>query len=354
MRFFIGITPSEKTSLTLSDYVVNVDYHLPNPSSLSAKSFKVPGANVAYTDERYAYTAPRLGFVWRPTAAIALRASAGGGFAEAPLVYLLGANSTCAPSAVTCSISVQNINLQPEKSFGFDVGADIRLRHSTVLSFDLYRTNLFGQFYKSTLSTGIGTCPATGGGFNAIAPCYVLQYGNLGLSRYEGALLDVRHDVPHGMYWSLSGGLTRGYVVSVPGGFYNTATCTNCTNLNVVPGINFNGTFASSIPYAQGLGSIGYRWNASKYADIVATYYGNNNAYYRPAFMEVDGHLGYPLTKSVSLLMTFRNITGAYDGPVTLVAPATGAPQLGGAPPYGLKGLNYGPRTVIVTGQFHL
>ena len=47
-----------------------------------------------------------------------------------------------------------------------------------------------------------------------------------------------------------------------------------------------------SVPYAQGLGTLGYRWNADKYVDLVGTYYGNNNTYFRPAFVELDGHIG--------------------------------------------------------------
>ena len=161
---------------------------------------------------------------------------------------------------------------------------------------------------------------------------YVTQYGNLGESRYEGILVDLRHTVPHGTYWSLSGGLTRGYIVSVPAGFYNGITypppsytpvvTSNSANLNVVPGVNFNGTFTNgaSVPYAQGLGTLGYRWNPRKYADLTATYYGNNNTYFRPAFVELDGNLGYPLTENISLLAAFRNITGMYDSPVQTIS----------------------------------
>jgi hypothetical protein len=193
-------------------------------------------------------------------------------------------------------------------------------------------------------------------------PLYTTQYGNLGVSRYEGILLDLRHDVPHGIYWSLSGGLTRGYVVSLPPGFYNTAggvcdraTGTDCTNLTVLPNINFNGCFDASIPYAQGLGTIGYRWNPDKYVDLAGTYYGNNNTYYRPAFVEWDGHIGYPISKNASLLLTFRNITGIYDNPVEILSASNlaGAPAISGAP-YTLYSEMYGPRTAILTLNFHM
>jgi hypothetical protein len=357
MRFFIGGNLSEKTSLDLSMYFVNANYHVPNPNNVA--SYMTPGADINYVDSNYTYAAPRLGFVWRPTAAIAVRAAAGGGFAEAPLTDLVGSYAPFCSGGI-CTVTSPNLNLQPEKSFGFDLGTDIKLPRNTVLSFDVYRTNLYGQLYNSTTSSG--SCPSCGG-----LPLYITQYGNLGESRYEGILLDVRHTVPHGTYWSLSGGLTRGYVVSVPAGFYNGITyqppsynpvvTPNSANLNVVPGANFNGTFTNgaSVPYAQGLGTLGYRWNADKYVDLVGTYYGNNNTYFRPAFVELDGHIGYPLTRNVSLVVTFRNITGIYDSPYQIDTPSSlsGAPTISGLP-YVLYGEMYGPRTILVTSNLRL
>jgi outer membrane receptor protein involved in Fe transport len=354
MRFFVGGNLSEKISLDLSMYVVNANYHVPDPNNIA--SYTTPGADVNYVDANYTYAAPRLGFVWRPTAAVAVRAAAGGGFAEAPLGDLVGSNAPSCFGAPVCAVTSPNLNLQPEKSFGFDLGTDIKLPRNTILSFDVYHTNLYGQLYES--ATTNGSCPTCGG-----APLVVTQYGNLGESRYEGILVDLRHTVPHGTYWSLSGGLTRGYVVSVPTGFYNGTTgypytpCTDCANLNVVPGVNFNGTFTNgvSVPYAQGLGTLGYRWSAYKYVDLVGTYYGNNNTYFRPAFVELDGHIGYPLTRNVSLLVTFRNITGIYDGAYQIWSPGnfSGAPTISGLP-YVLYGEMYGPRTVLLTSNVRL
>jgi outer membrane receptor protein involved in Fe transport len=268
-------------------YFANANYHVQNPNDSTGNT---------YVDQRYTYAAPRLGFVWRPTAAVAVRASAGGGFAEAPLSQLAGSNAIYLIGPYYEEVKT-NLNLQPERSFGFDLGVDVKLRRSTILSFDVYRSNLYGQLYSSTFANGtyLGL------------PLYTVQNGNLGQSRYEGVLLDVRHDVPHGVTWALSGGLTRGYVVSLPAGFYNdpsgpcnfttamTPDGSPCPNLNIVPGANFNGTFLASIPYAQALASLGYRWNAVKYVDLVGTYYGNNNTYFHPAFVELDGHIGYPL-----------------------------------------------------------
>jgi hypothetical protein len=296
---------------------------------------------------------------------VAVRASAGGGFAGSALQDFVGSppsNSFAGYYAQT----VPNLSIQPERSFSFDLGTDIQLRRNTTLSFDVYRSNLYGQLYSSTTLTSLDYA-GTG------QPLYTTQFENLGVSRYEGILLDVRHQVPHGIYWTLAGGLTRGYLVSVPASFYNApnstcnfATTAGCVNLNVVPGINFNGTMnagpgssmgetGASIPYSQGRGEIGYRWNPEKYVGVTMTYFGNNNTYFRPAFAEFDGNIGYPLTRNVSLLVNFRNITNIYGGTVQLYSLGNflGVPALGGAP-YAEYGEEYGPRAVIVTTQVHL
>jgi outer membrane receptor protein involved in Fe transport len=283
----------------------------------------------------------------------------GGGFAEAPLNSLIGNGvpSPNNPSSPTYySVSPPNLNLQPEKSFAFTLGTDIRLHHDTLLSFDVYRTNLFGQFYMNTTTSTI-----TVGG--TAYPLYTTQTGNLGVSRFEGILAAVQHDVPRGMYWSFSGGLTRGYVVSLPAGFYNTAgsTCnftTNagCTNQAVVPNVNFNGTFTCvSVPYAQGLGKIGYRWSPGRYVDLSGIYYGNNNTYFRPAFVALNGEVGYDLTKHVSLLVSFVNITGIYAGVWQVFSPANfiGMPTVSGLP-NAEAGEEYGPRTILVTTKIRM
>jgi len=346
LRLFVGGNPTPKTSLDVSMYLTNAAYHV-----------GAAVTNPTFTDSFYSYSAPRLGFVWRPTTSLAARVSAGGGFAEVPLNDLVGSNGTPTLNAVAnvYTQTLTNTNLQPEKSFGFDVGTDVRLEGGMLFSFDVYRTNLFGQLYKSTTTSGT---------FNGL-PLEVTQFGNIGQSRYEGLLLDVRHEVSRGLFWSFAGGLTRGYVVKLPAGFYNTATGTcnvttgaNCQNVAIIPGINFNGEFpavsnaAAVIPYAQALGTIGYRSSDFGRLDLVGTYYGNNNTYLQPAFIEWDGHLSVPLSKNVALLATLRNVTNVYGSSIQTFATSTisGAPTITGLP-YPLYGEQYGPRALILTSQ---
>ncbi len=344
-RLHLNYSPSDTTSLDLSYYDVSALYHVANPSITNQ-----------YVNQALSYAAPRLGFVWTPNYKIAIRAAMGGGLALAPLNYLVGTNGIpylnyTGNTPTSYSVQITNLALRPETSFGFDVGTDYRLSPETILSFDAYRDNVYGQLFESNQLT---TLNYNGTGL----PLFTAEYGNLGVSRYEGLLLSVRRDVARGYYGAVTLGFTRGFVVSVPNGFYNEAGCTNCVNLWVVPGINFNGGlfggYSGTVPYSQAAITVGYRWSPQTFAEIDPTYLGPNNSYYRPAFVEVDGRLSYGLNAHVSLLLTARNITGVYDGSVDSNANSNlwGVPTLHGPaePDYGEE---YGPRAIILTSQIH-
>jgi outer membrane receptor protein involved in Fe transport len=324
---------SDTVSLGLSWYFAQAQFHVPVPSNPTQ-----------WTNSNFPYNAPRFGAVWRPNQNVAVRVAVGGGYAL-PILYNLTGYSLILVGGSYYE-TIPNLNLKPEETFGFDVGTDIRVQHDTVLSFDVYRTNLYGQFYTTNyVSTLKG------------APLYITQSGNIGTSRYEGINLDLRRDVPHGWYWRATLGLTRGYVVSVPPGFYNdpAVPCTNCTNLYVVPGANFNGAYSAIVPYAMASAQLGYRWGPGKYFDLLPTYYGNNNQYYEKAFVELDAHAGYAVTNNVWLLATVKNITGAYDDSIQHIYPSYLIPTIAGAgptAPSAALGLPYGPRAVIVTLDF--
>src|SRR5581483_303724 len=104
---------------------------------------------------------------------------------------------------------------------------------------------------------------------------------------------------------------TRGYIVELPAGFYSEPPrCVGlCANLGTLPNTNYSG-----FPYSQGFGMIGYRWSSHRSLDFTATYYGPNNAYFRPAFVVLNADAEWGITRNVSAHLTARNITGIYDG----------------------------------------
>jgi len=327
IRIHAGNKLSDRLSLDASWYFANGSYHVQNPNNPSA-----------WVDSNLPYSAPRLSAVWRANRDVVLRAAAGGGYALPALLQLVGSNGMITCTTI-CTVSLTNLNLAPEKSFGFDLGTDIRFRDNSVLSFDVYRTNLYGQFFDSEALTGTYTG----------LPLYTTEYRNLNRTRMEGINLDLRHDVSRGVYWHAALGLTRAYVIDVPPGFYDsTSTGPNSVNTYIIPGVNFNGAYQTPVPYAMGNVQLGYRWSPRKYVDLSPTYYGNNNPYFEPAFMEFDAHAGYPLSKNISLVATFRNITGIYDQSIEVYSPSMGVPTIAGLP-QPLFGIPYGPRSAIVT-----
>jgi len=330
---------SDKLALGLSWYFAHGAYHVPGLT---------PGT---YTDLSFPYSAPRFGAVWKANPDTAIRLSGGGGFALPQMTDLTGFSFFCQPTL--CNESIANPNIKPEESFGYDLGSDLRLHHDTLLSVDLYRTNLYGQFFNTTSESM----------YNGL-PLFISSFGNLGTTRMEGVNFTVKHDVASGYYWNAALGLTRGYLVNVPASFYNNPSvpCTKCENQTFVPGLNFNSAagYLATVPYANASALLGYRWNRGTYIDLQPTYFGNNNGYLEPAFAALNGHIGYALGKRISLLATFKNITGAYDNSVAHYYPAYQNPVIPGAAPVTdgiaapLSPNAYGPRAVILTASLHL
>jgi hypothetical protein len=241
----------------------------------------------------------------------------------------------------------------------------VRLRHDTVLSADVYRTDLYGQLFQS--SNLDGTCStnpvcSANDSPNDPLPFYVDEYLNLTHSRFEGITLNIHRDVPHGIYWNAGLGLTRGYIISVPAGFYNAAgqTCNyatgvGCANTYAIANQNFT-YIPGNVAYANGSADLGYRWAAKKSLDVQANYLGNNNAYFQPAFLEFDAHASYPLAKNFALFATLTNITGIHDQNYQVsngYNPIVAAPSIAGAE-VPLNSAPYGPRTLTVTANIQL
>jgi outer membrane receptor protein involved in Fe transport len=336
-----------KLSLGLSWYFTTSGYPVPAP-------FPLKGPVSQWTDIPFRYNAPRLGLVWQPSNNIAVRFAGGGGYALPTLGELIGEPLTFDTNFYTEVTS--NHALKPEEAFALNLGTDVRLQQNTVLSFDLYRTNLYGQLFDTENHAELNGLPF-----------YTYEYKNLGASRYEGINLAVARDVPSGYYWHGTLGLTRGYLVSVPPGFYNgiyypppkylPAPCTNCYNQAILPGPNFNTAsgFLATVPYASASATFGYRWTRGRYFDLSGTYFGNNNIYYQRAFIGVDAHGSYAITPHVALRLTLRNLTGAYDQSIQELFPAYAVPVIPGAPawsPGAAFKMPYEPRSAIFTVDY--
>jgi hypothetical protein len=344
-RAHLSFEPDDRLSLDLSWYFALSTYHIPNPADpCNSTHLQAP---CSWADDVMTYNAPRFGAVYRASNDVAIRAAAGGGFAIPPIFELIGTNGAVTCYGGTCTQYLTNINLEPEKSFGFDVGADARLHGSTVLSADLYRTNLYGQIFPSQRS----------GGFFQGQPLTIIESQNLNQSVMEGVNLSARADAPRGVYWNFGLGLTRGYVANLPASFYLLPGCTRpCTNTTFIPGINFAGGDAPGrIPYANGNASVGYRWAPWKFAELSSAYIGNQNAYFVQPFVALDLRVGYPLSNSLSISGTYENLTCQDCALLARWSPSTvmGIPAVTGVKPWQGFPSSYSPRSLLLTLNYH-
>ena len=351
-RLHGGLHPIHGIGIDASYYFSNANYHVPNPA----------GQSPSWIDAPFSYSAPRVGVTWQANRNLVFRGAAGGGFALPPLFFLVGTNGQETCSLTACFEQQTNVHLRPETAFGWDVGSDARLGPSAAASIDVYRTDVFGQMFQS--QSLIGTDP------QLHLPIYAQEFLNLARSRFAGMNLTVKNDPKRGFY-SMGGlGLTRGYVVTLPPGFYNENggvcnhnTGSNCTNTQVIPGANFNGApgpnatvlYQAAVPYANGRASFGYKWKQDTFAGLTATYFGNNNPYLVPAFMEFDARAAYRFPGNVAVIATLRNFTGIHDQSYQLlqVDPSVLAPTVAGLP-LPQYPMPYGPRTLLLTANVDL
>jgi hypothetical protein len=361
VRLSSSLQPTPKLSILTSmyfDQYINRLSSLPAPGGISTPPTAAQAATVAtylgsFQNNYSYYDMPRLGLEYRQSEDLAYRFSTGGAIVPLPILALAGGGST--PTAgqqgtnIFYSQSIPPVGLKPETSFSGDIGADIRVpRYATVISTDAYLTNLQGQFITTRTLNG------TYNGY----PLYTTQIANLNRSRYEGLELSIRRDVPRGFGFLLSGYLQRGFAYDVPSNFYtNPVTGAPFSqNLSLIPGVNYNnggggqggigGGGQDVVPYSGGYGEISYRFAHDGLVRFGATYYGNNNTYFEPAFFVLSASARYGLTKHLALQVSGYNLGHAYTSPFN--GSDSSNINLAGVPaPLAGGGENYSPYTSV-------
>jgi outer membrane receptor protein involved in Fe transport len=282
---------------------------------------------------------PRIGISYRPSDAVAWRFTAGSSIAP-PYTGLIGATSKATPSLVASSPMGPYYSetlapglLLPETAFGYDFGSDMRYGDGAILSWDVYRTNLWGQFVQTNQQ--VGTFNGSGG----VLPLYITQQRNLGTSRYEGVELSLTRAPNLGFGYQLQGALTRAYAYNIPASFYATPTGPVAVNFGLVPGVNYTidslgSSSSGSIPYSSGFGSLSYRWRNSGLLAFYTTYYGPNNSWNNPAFFVSSLSARIGVAANTTLQASVENLFDVYNSGTFN--------QYGGVPAIAVNG-NYYP-----------
>lgn len=346
-HFYVG----PRLDVTLSNYLNTYSSRYPIAcAGGDCNNFDaaVNGTGVTFATSNKAHDDPRIGIVYRPNTATAVRLAMGSSIAPPFLGLLNQITSTPSYNGQVAIEQQSNGDLKPETAFGMDLGADVRLKDSTVVSADAYYTNLFNRFFAQTIDTGLTCAQVQCSGPGTVPPgTHVLNQTNTNISnaRFEGIELSIRRTPAVGFGYNISGALQRGYYYNLPPDFYCSIPGPGCTqdqNLNVIAGQNTNGVgiytpgygFSYNgnmrIPYSQGNAEVSYTLKNGAYASIGDTYYGFNNSLNRPAFGIAYATLRYPLNDRMALQLSGDNILNAYPGFLPVYGEGRPIPLVGG------------------------
>lgn len=349
-----------RTQLTFSNYFNTYQTHYSN------------NFGATFKDQNLSHYDARLGLTYRANPGLSLRASAGS--AIVPPYLALYSQGTTTPvidknTNAFATNTQQNPALQPETSFGYDLGFDARVSPDgvTVATMDLYRTNLFNQLISSSqFLNGTVTLPsyrpgdATGHptGPPVTVPLYSSGATNLAQARYDGLEFGIRRNPIVGFGFNLQGALIHAYPLNVPASFYTAPGSTTITrNEGVIIGNNFYGGYQGvsnqPIPYSQGYGEISWRNARGTLLSFGETYYGPNNSSFLPAYTIAQLSARQPIGNNFYLNMNIDNVFNRYPNAYIteyagIVQPVVAGATSGGLPISGalLNQNTYGPRNV--------
>ena len=319
-----GIFTRGKLNITVSNYVTDFRSHY----GIYLNAFSSQ-QSLAYQDQDLWHFDGRLGLVYRPGPDTSLRFALGSAVAP-PYLGALVANTfppqicrgffnPCPPGGKVAVSQFANPGLRAETSFGYNLGGDVRLRDRlTVVTADLYLTNLRNQLVRSTVLNGTATVD-DGTGTMRTLPLYSTGYTNVSNARYAGFEFGVRRDPTVGFGYTVQGALLRAYPYNLSPAFFAGSGGPNTTNLGVVPNINFgshNTVSNQAIPYSQGYGEIRYRTRQGVLLTFGETYYGTNNSLNVPAFFVGNATLRAPLGKIGALQISVDNLFSALSDPI--------------------------------------
>jgi len=360
-----GIFNTGKLNVTETNYLnlYNFTFGFATPAGVQ----QAPGVG-GFNQTGYSHFDERLGLVWRPGPNLAIRGSLGSSIAP-PFLNLLSRSTTAPTFSLTqggATNSLSPVNLMPETAFGYDVGADWRFgRGDDLISSDLYYTGVFNQFAQPVFISGTCTtaaaapingaaCTQNGTGAGGPFNIYTTTNVNFGRSTYYGAEFAYRHDPVVGWGAIFQGSLIRSYPDAPNSFFYcsNPPTCSQTTNLAVIPGVNYVGSFTTTgsnainslngsantaIPYAMGYTEVHFRTAKDGFGQFGLTYYGKNNSYGVPPFFIANASIRIPIVSNkTTIQLSADNLfnilpngfTTPYAGvPVNLVNGRIGLPN---------------------------
>ena len=271
-------------------------------------------SNVSYVGTRFD---PRGGLVYKFTPTKTLRFSAGSAFV-APYYNLVTPTSRVSSGVLLLA----STNFKPETSFGYDLGSDIGIGHDTLISLDLYTTNIYNRY--ATVQT------AQSGTFDGRNYGFVQTNTNQANVRNEGVEVTLAHVPTQGLGFTTTLDLLRDYAYNQQPGYGDD---------NIFNNLPANDVQLPTYPFSKITHNFFYNFTNGGQASFGSTTYGQNNSFGEPGFTDFQASLRFPFKYGLYLTVGATNLFnhddyqtgGIYNGGYTF-------PALGGG---------IGPTTLI-------
>jgi outer membrane receptor protein involved in Fe transport len=271
-------------------------------------------SNTSYVGTRFD---PRGGLVFKVNPTTTIRASAGSAFV-APYYDLVTPTSRVSGGV----LELASTTFKPETSFGYDIGSDIGLGHDSLISLDVYLTNIYNRY--ATIQT------AASGTFDGRNYGFVQTNTNQANVRNEGIEGTFAHIPRKGFGYNATVDLLRDYA-------YNQDP--NVTVSTIFTGLPANNVQLPGYPFSKITGNVFYNFSNGGQVSFGSATYGQNNSYGEPGFTDFTTSLRIPLHYGLFMTIGATNLFnhddyqtgGIYNGGYTF-------PVLGGG---------VGPTTLI-------
>ena len=236
---------------------------------------------------------PREALVYRVNPNVSLRGSYASAFV-APYYDLI----ITKPKTSKSGITLPSTSFRPETSSGFDIGSDIRLDRNTLLSADLYSTDIFNR-YATVTAPGSYT-------YNGTTYASVTQNGNQANVRNEGIELTFLHQPHTGLGFHSAVDLLRDYA-------YDQASSGVSTRNIFNGGTPANDVQLPGYPFMKIRNDLTYTLKSQDQFRFSSTSYGANNSFGQPGFTEFDAAITLPLENGLIMNVGSSNLFNKDD-----------------------------------------
>ncbi len=295
---------TNKLSMGLGGYLelYNLHAQIEDPAVIAAYAAAGNAAaapvSLISSVQTYSHFDPHIGFEYRYSPNLSLRASAGSSITPPFGSQVSGFGSITIPNAAnnqTYQVAIPNPTLLPEVSVAFDGGFDLRVLGGAVLSTDAYEITTHNVFLTNLVAI---TPPAP---FAANAGTQSTTT-NGPLQKFMGLEVSLLNEPRVGFGYWLTGTLQRSFYDQLPSSIY-TVKCTvnvagQCTNVPSSTASNITGYQIFGIPYFKSYDSIFYNGPKGEQYELGMDYEGSNNSNYGPSYFTFDASVKYPIGRS--------------------------------------------------------